>query len=171
MMIWWQPEPRYWMPPSRLVALARRSPLEREIDHDLGAPTLLEPGLAREKELTAGKLLVFNEHYAGFPSLFWNNTYSNRVRYMKGGADFLARAARAGATWIFLTPQDSQLPAARAQGSGWQEVGELNPVVAGYAFRRVAGGAPAARAVPPPAAPPRAPAQPPMLGPPAPRAR
>ena len=155
MMIWWQPEPRYWAAPSRLVALAHRPPLERELDRDLGAPTELSVGLARENELTAGKLLVFDEHYAGFPSLFWNNTYSNRVRYLPGGPSFLARAAQAGATWILLTPGDSQMSAARAPGSGWQEVGQLNPI-ARVAFRRVA--------VPLPVAPP-VPAPPPVAAP------
>jgi len=159
MMFWWQPEPRYYMSPTRLIALASRPAIERELDPSVGAPTSLAAGLAREQELTAGKLLVFDEHYSGYPSLFWNNTYSNRVRFMSGGPGFLARAAQAGATWIFLAPQDPQLAAARAPGSGWQEVGELNPIIPGFAFRRVAGAAPAAAApavrlgVPPPVAP------------------
>ena len=147
MMFWWQPEPHYWTTPARLAALARRPAIERELDPTLGASTILATGMARERELTAGKLLVFDEHYAAFPSLFWNTTFSNRVRFIPGGPGFLARAAQAGATWIILTPQDSQFSAARAPGSGWQEVGQLNAVIPGYAFRRVA--------LPPPAAAPR----------------
>jgi hypothetical protein len=168
MMFWWQPEPRWWMTPERLVALAHRPVVERELDRDLGASTMLAPALAREKELTAGKLLVFDEHYAGFPSLFWNTTFSNRVRYIKGGPGFLSRAAEAGATWIFLTPQDSQFPAAQAPGSGWQEVGQLNAVIPGYAFRRIPPPPPVTAPVRPP---PPLPPLPPMLGPPAPHAR
>jgi hypothetical protein len=172
MMFWWTPEPRWWFTPERLAALSRKPALERELDHDLGAPTLLAAGLAREKELKTGTLLVFDEHYSGFPSLFWNNTFSNRIKYLKGGAGFLARAAQAGATWICLSPQDSQLAEARAPGSGWQEVGELNPIVPAFAFRRVevrpvvkpapAAAHPVAPPPPPPLppAPPRSPGAP-----------
>ena len=148
MMFWWQPEPRWYFTPERLEALARAPALNREVDRELGAPTSLVAGLAREKELGRGKLLVFDEQYCGFPSLFWNNTYSNRVQFMRGGPTFLARAAEAGATWVFLSASDSSLSAARAPGSGWQEVGDLNPINLGYAFRRVPG------AVHPPAPPP-----------------
>jgi hypothetical protein len=159
MMFWWQPEPRYFFWPSRLEALARAPALEREIDEGLGAPTTRAGGLAREKELTRGKLLVFNEQYCGYPSLFWNNTFSNRVQFMTGGPTFLTRAAAAGATWVFLSAQDPQLSVARAPSSGWQEVGVLNPIILGFAFRHVAA----------PAAPPRPPAPPPaVFGPPAP---
>jgi hypothetical protein len=163
MMFWWQPEPRWYFTPARLAALARAPALNREVDRDLGAPTTLVAGLAREKELTRGKLLVFNEQYAGFPSLFWNNKYSNRVQYLPGGPTFLTRAADAGATWIFLAAQDAQLSAARAPNSGWQEVGELNPIVAGFAFRRVpvAAAPPRPAAAPPPAPRPPAPPAPP----------
>jgi hypothetical protein len=181
MMFWWQPEPRYWMTPERLVALARRPALERELDQTVGAPTSLGAGLAREKELTRGKLLVFNDQYCGYPSLFWNNTYSNRVQYLHSGPGFLARAADAGATWVFLSAQDPQISAARTSGSGWQEVGELNPIIPGYAFRRAGAAAaptgpalaaPARAPVPAPGAPPivpvQKPAAPPALGPPVP---
>ncbi|HVU51915.1 MAG TPA: hypothetical protein VHL80_14560, partial [Polyangia bacterium] len=117
MMFWWQPDPRYFFSPARLGALARAPALVREVDEGLGAPTTLATGLAREKELTPGKLLVFNEQYCGYPSLFWNNTYSNRVQFIRGGPSFLAHAAEAGATWIFMSAQDPQLAAARAPSS------------------------------------------------------
>jgi hypothetical protein len=139
MMFWWQPEPRWYFTPDRLAALARAPAINREVDRELGAPTTLVAGLAREKELGPGKLLVFDEQYCGFPSLFWNNTYSNRVQFMRGGPSFLSRAAEAGATWVFLSASSPTLSAARAPGSGWQEVGELNPINAGFAFRRVPG--------------------------------
>jgi hypothetical protein len=171
MMFWWQPEPRWYFTPGRLMALAHAPALHREVDQSLGAPTSLAAGLAREKELTRGKLLVFNEQYCGYPSLFWNTTFSNRVQYIRGGPGFLARAADAGATWVFLNAQDPQVSTARMSGSGWQEVGELNPIIPGYAFRRTAATAPPERAPPPSSAPPRAPAPvpgapPPVLAPP-----
>jgi hypothetical protein len=137
MMFWWTPEPRWWFTPERLVALARAPTLNRELDRELGAPTLLTVGLQREKELTTGKLLVFDEHYSGYPSLFWNHDFSSRVQFIHGGAGFLTRAKEAGATWISLSPQDPMLTEARLPSSGWQEVGELNPTVTGFAFRRV----------------------------------
>lgn len=156
MMFWWTPEPSYYTSPRRLAALMKASPLEREVDRDLGAPTIKEVGLAREKELKAGTLLVFNDHYAGYPSLFWNEHFSNRVKYIRAsGSAFLDRAAKEGATWVFLAATDPTLSTARAPGSGWQEIGELNPWIPGFAFRRVSKPAeppkPAAapRAVPP----------------------
>jgi hypothetical protein len=158
MMFWWAPEPRYYLSPERLVQLAHASPLARELDQNLGSPTVTASAFAREKELGPGTLMVFDEHYSGYPSLFWNNTYSNRIQYLRGGPDFLKRAREAGATWINLSPQDPNLAVARQPGSGWQEVGQLNLYVASYAFRRVDLPAPPA---PRPGAPIAAPASPP----------
>lgn len=153
MMFWWAPEPRYYLSPERLVQLARARPLARELDQNLGAPTGTAAAFAREKELTPGTLAIFNDQYSAYPSLYWNNTYSNRVQYLRSTPDFLTRARQAGATWINLSPQDPLINAARRPGSGWQEVGQLNAYVAGYAFRRVELPAPPA---PPPPAPARA---------------
>jgi hypothetical protein len=139
-----------------LLDLKRAPTLSREVDRELGAPTLLDVGLAREKELKPGSLFVFGDRYSGFPSLFWNNTYSNRVKYVRGGPGFLARAAKEGATWISLDQNDPNIVEARSPSSGWQEVGKLNPINGGYAFRRVP--------VPPP--PPPRPATPPPPPPP-----
>jgi hypothetical protein len=135
--VYWVPAP-HWMPgPERLVELARRSPAEREVTNELGAPVNTAVGIKRNQELGPGSVLVFNERYAGFPSVFWNDAFSNRIVYVKGDAGFLARAAALGATWIFLTDRDPALPAARAAASGWQEIGVLNAVNGGRAFRRV----------------------------------
>jgi hypothetical protein len=139
MMFWWTPLPRWWYSPEQLVKLAHISPLEREVDHTLGAPTERITGVAREHELRAGSLLVFTDRYSGFPSLFWNRKFSNRVLYMRNGPDLLARAYDAGATWIFLNDHDPTATLARKPGSGWQEVpGRLNWINGGFTFRRVA---------------------------------
>jgi hypothetical protein len=172
MMFWWTPAPSYYTSLPRLIELAHAPPLERELSRDVGAPTTLLVGLAREKELTAGKLLVFDENYSSFPSVFWNNTFSNRVKFIRGGSGFLTRAAQAGATWISLSPQDPVINQARAAGSGWQEVGLLNAYGPGYAFRRVEPSAAAPKpAVTPPAPKPAAvpPAPKPAAVPPAPK--
>lgn len=164
MMFWWTPLQRRWFfTPDRLVKLIETPPLERELSHELGAPTILATAEARERELKPGTLLVFNEQYEGFPSLFWNNTFSNRVLYMKSGADFLVRAAKAGATWVFLDDRDPQAKVARTPGSGWQEVGVLNAIRGGSAYRRlpVVPGQPAPAKVPTPAGKPPTPALPP----------
>jgi hypothetical protein len=138
MMFWWTPAPRWWYSPEQLAELARLPAIEREVTRELGAPTPRAVGLAREQELSSGTLMVFDDRYSGFPSLFWNNTFSNRVLYLKSGPDFLARAARAGATWVFLNDRELHLMvAARAPGSGWQEVGILNAINGGSAFRRI----------------------------------
>ena len=137
MMFWWTPPPRWWFTPEQLVKLAKASPVEREVDRDLGAPTVRGPGLARERELGPGTLLVFSDRYSGYPSIFWNRSFSNRILYLRMGPDFLARAAKAGATWIFVL-EPGIIAQARAPGSGWQEVGPLNGINGGgLAFRRV----------------------------------
>jgi hypothetical protein len=150
MMFWWTPVPRWWFTPAELLAHIRAPALDREVDRNLGAPTLRTVGLAREQELGPGSLLVFNEHHSAFISLFWNNHFSNRIMYMKDGPDFLTRAAAAGATWVFLNDRDPLVSLARRPASGWQEVGVLNPINGGFAFRRL----PAKVSAPPPAPPP-----------------
>jgi hypothetical protein len=167
MMIWWTPVPRWWYTPEQLVKLAKASPVEREVDRDLGAPTMRLAGLARERELGPGKLLVFNERYSGFPSIFWNRSFTSRIAYVRGGPDFLGRAARAGATWVYVN-DGVNINLARAAGSGWQEVGPLNGINGGgLVFRRVPVTALPKASPPPPAppAPPRAPLPPPAKSP------
>ncbi|HVZ75134.1 MAG TPA: hypothetical protein VHJ20_22280 [Polyangia bacterium] len=136
MMFWWTPEPHWWPTPARLAAAAATPFPAREHARTLGAAVDPTVAAAREQELTSGKLLVFDESYAGFPAVFWNDDYSNRVAYLPSGPDLLARAAGANATWIFLTDTDASLAKARAPGSGWREVGVLNAVNGGHAFRR-----------------------------------
>ena len=137
MMFWWTPAPRWWYSPEQLLKLAQASPVEREVDRDLGAPTLRPAGLARELELGPGKKLVFTDRYSGFPSIFWNRSFSNFVQYLPMGPDFLVRAARVGATWIYVL-DPGLIAQARAPHSGWQEVGSLNAINGGgLVFRRV----------------------------------
>lgn len=137
MMFWWTPAPRWWYTPAQLAKLAQASEVEREVASDLGAPTLRASGLARERELGPGTLLVFNDRYSAFPSIFWNRQFTNRIEYLHSGPDFLARAARAGATWVY-TAEPAVAVQARVPGSGWQEVGPLNAINGGgTVFRRV----------------------------------
>ena len=166
MMFWWTPAPRWWYTPEQLAKLAKASEVEREVDRDLGAPTLRTAGLARERELGPGTLLVFGDRYSGFPSIFWNRSFTNRVEYLRSGPDFLARAARAGATWVYVLEPGIAVQA-RAPGSGWQEVGPLNAINGGgTVFRRVPVTTPA-KAGPAPASPARPVIiYPPVLGPP-----
>jgi hypothetical protein len=138
MMFAWTPEPRYWLTPAQLLAEARMPFPERELTRPGKSATSLATGLARERELGPGSLLVFNERFGAFASLFWNLHYGNRVMYLPGGPDFLERAARAGATWIFVGDHDLLAVKAGALGSGWQDVGVLNPLNGGHAYRRVA---------------------------------
>jgi len=158
MIIWWTPTPRWWYTPAQLLKLAEASPAEREVDPDLGAPTVRATGLARERELGPGKLLVFSDRYCGFPSIFWNRDFTSRIQYLRTAPDFLTRAARAGATWIHVL-EPATIAQARAPGSGWQELGPINNINHGCTvFRRV----------PAPPAPPKAPPAPPPKAPPAP---
>jgi hypothetical protein len=171
MMFWWTPAPRWYYTPEQLLKSLHASPVQREVDKELGGPVGTVAGLARERELGPGSVLVFGDRYSGFASLFWNCHFSNRVLYLKSGPDWLGRAARLGAKWIFLNDFDpANLALARAPGSGWQEVGLLNWINGGVTFRRVPGvpippltpPAPNRPPPPPPPPPPR------VFGPPAP---
>jgi len=119
----------------RLVALLRIDPTERQISADLGGPVFHDAGLARERDLVAGTTVVSDGFV--FPSILWNDDYSNRVVYVRTGTDVIEAADRLGATWIYAN-ENATAQRARANGA-WQEIGPLYVQRWGVAFRRAEG--------------------------------
>jgi len=137
-------QPRWYWYPHELVKLAKIRYPEREVTPASIAPGLWltrgssvtkEVGLARERELGPGKIILFDEDYGNYPAHFWNNTFSNKAIYVPRD-QLLAEAERLGATWIFLSNGDPLHRQVRAPGSGWQEVGVINVESWGHVFRR-----------------------------------
>ena len=142
MFVW---TPRWILFPAELVKLAKTPYPEREFvpQSDLsprlkierGSAITKEVGLARERELGRDSLVLFDDAYGGFPALFWNNGYGNRIAYVPTDR-LLAEAQRQQATWVYVTWGDPSFYALRAADSGWQEVGTLNVERWGAVFRR-----------------------------------
>jgi hypothetical protein len=140
-------KPRWLYLPSELAKVARIRYPEREFtSQPMVSPTLYlgrgsaitkEVGLAREREVGHDALVLFDDAYGGFPALFWNNRYSNRIRYVPT-ADLMEEARKQNATWVYVTWGDPNIYALRAADSGFQEVGTLNVENWGAVFRRVA---------------------------------
>jgi len=116
----------------RLVALWRLDPTERQLAADLGGPVFHDTGRARETELVAGATVVSDDF--AFPSILWNDDYSNRVVYVRPGTDLVAAADRLGARWIYAH-EEKGIRQLRAS-SGWRELGPLYIQGWGRAFRR-----------------------------------
>jgi hypothetical protein len=129
---WELPTWRGFPSPAQLVALWRLDPTERQISSELGGPVFHDTGLARETDLVAGTTVVSDGFV--FPSILWNDDFSNRVVYVRPGPDVLETADRLGATWIYANDA-STTQRARAN-PGWQELGPLYVERWGTAFRR-----------------------------------
>jgi hypothetical protein len=134
MHLFWEPQ-REWLDFKTASALLSVPYPEREVRSDLGAPVFREFGLARERLIGPGDVVVVTDLY-DFPALFWNNTYSNQVRYLRNGPNFLARAEALGATWV-CCGEGSCLAEVLAAPGRWVEVGPVHPGRSAKAFRRL----------------------------------
>lgn len=126
------PRWRGWPSPADLVALWELDAPLREMTPELGGTVLRDAGLAREAELVAGATVVSDDFI--FPSVLFNNAYSNRVVYVRPSSDLAAAADRVGATWIYAYDKGT---AEKLRGNhAWQEIGPLYVERWGTAFRR-----------------------------------
>jgi hypothetical protein len=117
----------------RLVALWRLDPTERQIASELGGPVLHDTGLARETQLVAGTTVVSDDFV--FPSILWNDEYSNRVVYVRPGSDVIEAADQAGAAWIYANDKGTEQHV--RTDSRWEELGPLYVERWGTAFKRI----------------------------------
>ncbi|GAC1545815.1 MAG: hypothetical protein NVS3B10_09880 [Polyangiales bacterium] len=143
-MFFWA-QPRWWYWPQEAAALARIPYPRREVSPSStfapsltfvrGSPITLEVGLARAAEIGPGDVVAFPENYGGFPALFWNDAFTNRVVFVSA-ANYLADLDAVHAKWAYCHHGDWNLAAMRAPGSGWQEIGTLTDEGWGSMFRR-----------------------------------
>jgi hypothetical protein len=100
--------------------------------------TVTGPGAeARERELGPGDVVVFTDNNT-FPSILWNERYSNRVVYVpfRDPEDFLRRVAEKNAKWVVSWPGTGEIEALRSRPNDWEEVGVLARTQNWTAYRR-----------------------------------
>ena len=133
MVIVWEAPGWRGFPSARdLFALWKLDPPLREMTPELGGTVLRDPGVARERELVAGSMVLSDDFV--FPSVLWNNDYSNRVVYVRPNVDLAATADRLGATWIYA--QDKGDMERVRDSHAWEEIGPLYVERWGVAFTR-----------------------------------
>jgi hypothetical protein len=93
--------------------------------------------VARERELGPNDVVIFTDQYT-FPSILWNERYSNRVVYVPFNSteDFLARAAAVNAKWATAPAGTPEFQALHDASKDWEEVGQISITRAWTAFRR-----------------------------------
>jgi hypothetical protein len=138
--------PRWWLTWGEAIKLASvpwpereftpASALSLELDPRAASPITKDVGLAREKQLGPGALLVFDEGYSAYMALFWNNEFSNQIMWVHEGPDFLERVRHTDATWLYCANSDPHLGELRRADSGWKEIGTLQVEHYGSVFRR-----------------------------------
>ncbi|HEX8795297.1 MAG TPA: hypothetical protein VF765_30320 [Polyangiaceae bacterium] len=131
-IVWELPGWRGFPSTREMVALWHLDPTLRQMTPELGGPIFRDVGLAREHDLVAGTTVV-SDNFA-FPSLLWNDDFSNRVVYARPNADLVDTAEKLDATWIYA---NDKAAAERVRARpGWQELGPLYVEKWGTAFRR-----------------------------------
>ncbi len=120
--------------PSDLETLARTPAPERYVREELGSAIRRSTGLARERELGPGDVVVFER--IAFVALLWNDHYTNRVRWLEDFPDPFVKADEFGATWIYAGRGGWFDTHAREPERGWELVGELETERFGHIYRR-----------------------------------
>jgi len=69
-----------------------------------------------------------------FPSILWNDDFSNTVVYVRPSTNVIETADSLGATWIYANDKET-MQRVRASGR-WHEIGPLYVERWGTAFRR-----------------------------------
>jgi hypothetical protein len=134
----------YWADPGWSITidsarkLARMTPAERASWESVGYSFETKAAAAREEELGPGDVAAFTDEYS-FPSLLWNEKFSNSVVYVQSGAgdSFLSRLDSVGAKWVATMSGMPDYRTLKSHPTRWQEVGFLSRVPPWIAFRRV----------------------------------
>jgi hypothetical protein len=129
---WELPAWRGFPSPGEMVALWRLDPTLRQMTPELGGPIFRDAGLAREQDLVAGTTVVSDDFT--FPSILWNDDFSNRVVYVRPSTNILETAEKLDATWVYVNGADN-LQRLRTN-LGWKELGPLYVERWGTAFSR-----------------------------------
>jgi hypothetical protein len=136
-MLYWA-DPGWSVDISTAFALAKLTPLERAAFPATGYVFDSNVAAARESEIGPGDIVAFTDINA-FPSLLWNERFSNSVVYIQsgGGDSFLSRADTTNAKWVLATTGTPEFQALKSHPGRWAEVGYMCKQQEWIAFRRV----------------------------------
>jgi hypothetical protein len=134
----------YWAFPGWSISidaagkLAKMTPGERATWESIGYSFEAKAAAAREAEIGPGDIVAFTDEYT-FPSLLWNEKFSNSVVYVQSGAgdSFLSRLDSVGAKWVAATPGTPDYRTLKTHSAHWQEVGLMSQSPAWTVFRRI----------------------------------
>ncbi len=143
-------KPRWIWFPDELAKLAAIPYPEREvtpasevskaIDFHSGSAITREVGLARER-LKPGEIFAFD--YTQFPALLWNNTFSNRILYVPGGAGYFERVVASGARMANCQNGSAHCAEFIAASAGphptWKDLGVFNVENWAHIYERLPG--------------------------------
>jgi hypothetical protein len=137
MMLTWA-DPRWGIPMDDVIMLAQRPASERATYNWLMYTVPSETGRARETELKRGDVATFTQNYT-FPSILWNERFSNRVVYVpfeNDAATFLAKLRDVRAKWATALPGTGEFAALSGANSEWEQIGLMSITSNWTAFRR-----------------------------------
>lgn len=137
MFLWWA-DPGLGGLSHALVAGAAQLPPDQRATYDWPMyPVPTKTALAREHELRKGVVVAFTDTNT-FPSLLWNDHFSNLVVYVpfEGPEAFDRRLVEVNAHWAVAVPGTAEFAALRAASDKWEEIGLMTSTEAWTAFRR-----------------------------------
>jgi hypothetical protein len=134
----------YWADPGWSVTLdaarelSRMTPEERASWESIAYSFESRAAQAREAEIGAGDVVAFTDEHT-FPSLLWNEKFSNMVVYLQTGSGdgFMSRLDSINAKWVAVTPGMPDYQTIRSHPDRWQEVGLMSRDPQWVAFRRL----------------------------------
>jgi hypothetical protein len=134
----------YWADPGWSVSidaamqLAKMTPEQRATWESIAYSFESKAVAAREAEIGSGDVVAFTDDHT-FPSLLWNEKFSNTVIWVQSGRgeSFLARVDSTGAKWIAATPGTPDYQTLNSSPDRWQQVGLMSQSPQWIVFRRV----------------------------------
>jgi hypothetical protein len=134
----------YWAEPGWSVTIdsAKKlwdmTPEERASWESISYSFESKAAAAREEEIGEGDVVAFTDVHT-FPSLLWNERFSNSVIYIQSGMgdSFLSRVDSVGAKWIASTPGTVDYQTLKSHPTRWEEVGLMSQSPPWVVFRRV----------------------------------
>jgi hypothetical protein len=134
----------YWADPGWSVSLesaeklVHMTPEERASFESIGYSFESKAAAAREAEIGEGDVVAFTDTHS-FPSLLWNEKFSNIVIYVQSGMGdgFLSRLESTGAKWVASTPGTMDYQSIKSHPTRWEEVGLMSQSPPWAVFRRI----------------------------------
>lgn len=136
-MLWYWSKPGWQYDFDTVKLMTKRSEQERAATSLL----LVKPtALARDKDLRSGDKVFWSDDLP-FPSLLWNETFSNRLVYRAAwdGRSYVDAAEREDAKWIVVGQGSNALLTVLSRPHVWERVGlvHAHSQQPCYAYRRV----------------------------------